>query len=271
MSKLFSSVAVGGVLLLAGSTSAQVYSTEGGYAHGGSGPAFGRNVSVLRASQPPVTTLLRKRVAGVDWLERTFEEVLNWLRSESDDNVNVLPRWNSLNAEGVDKESLITLKLVDVTIAEVLSEALRQLSDDRRVAYRGRDNMLWISSKDDLGRDLPVKVYNVTDILFEVPDMGRSAPIIDLDKASQSGGSGGGGQGQSVFTGSAGQAEELEQEESEVEERLEEIRDMIIAIIEPTSWGPAGLGSIEIFNNRALVVRNTIEVHEMIGGFFKHE
>ena len=49
--------------------------------------------------------------------------------------------------------------------------------------------------------------------------------------------------------------------------------------IEPASWvgGLAttpglggGVGTITQFNNRQLVVRNTVEVHEKIAGYFTH-
>jgi len=241
-----------------------------------------RKASVLRKSSTPARDLLLKRVAEVDWVEKSFEEILAWLRGEGNDKVNVVPRMNALNAEGIDADSLVTLRLSDTTVAEVLNEVLDQLSEEGQLAYRADRNMLRISTKADFGRHLEVKVYDVTDLMFRIPDMGRSAPTIDLEAASRAGGSGGGGGGQSVFSGgSSGQTEELEEEEGDVTERLEALRDMIYATIEPESWATGtgdaaagvtgGLGTIQIFNARALVVRNTIEVHEKIGGSFVRE
>ena len=40
--------------------------------------------------------LLRMRVDSVDWVETTFEEVIDWLVDLSEDRVNVIPRWNAL-------------------------------------------------------------------------------------------------------------------------------------------------------------------------------
>ncbi|UCE58496.1 MAG: hypothetical protein JSU63_13760 [Phycisphaerales bacterium] len=236
----------------------------------------GRKASVLRTTKTPVRDLMRKRVDKVEWVEKSFEEILAWVRGQADDKVNVVPRWNALNGEGVDVDSPVTLTLIDTTVAEVLNEALVQLSEEDALAYRGEGNMLRISTKEDFGRKLETKFYDVTDILFRIPDMGRSAPTIDLEAASRAGGSSGGsGGGQSVFGGaSSGQTEELEEEEADVEERLEDLRDTIYAVIEPESWNSedgGGVGTIQIFNQRALIIRNTIEVHEKIGGFFAYD
>ena len=55
------------------------------------------------------------------------------------------------------------------------------------------------------------------------------------------------------------------QEES-VEDNLEKLADLIKNTIEPESWDDnGGRGTIRIFR-RSLVIRNSIEVHEKIGG-----
>lgn len=234
--------------------------------------AAARHAAGMRKSTMPVRGLLRKHVDKVDWVEVTFEEVLEWLRGMADDNVNIVPRWTALNAVGVDTDSPVTLKLKDITVAVVLNEVMGLLSEDDQLLYRGERNMLRISSKDDFNRKLEVKVYDVTDILFDIPDMGESAPLVDLQQASRGGGGGGGGSRGVFRGGSSGQSEELEQEESDLEEWLEELRDLIFQVIEPEAWiEGGGAGTIEIFNDRALIVRTTIEVHEQLGGMFERD
>ncbi len=235
--------------------------------------AAARHAAGTRKSAMPVRALLRKHVEKVDWVEVTFEEVLEWLRGIADDNVNIVPRWTALNAVGVDTDSPVTLNLKDITVAEVLNEVMGLLSEDDQLLYRGERNVLRISSKDDFSRKLEVKVYDVTDILFDIPDMGQSAPLVDLQQASRSSGGGSGGSGQSVFRGgSSGQSEELEQEKDDLEEWLLELRDMLYLVIEPETWiEGGGTGTIEVYNGRSLIVRNTIEVHEQIGGLFVYD
>lgn len=213
--------------------------------------------------------LLRQRVAEVDWDEATLEDVSDWLNEQAEEKTNILFRWNALEAEGVDPDFLITLKIRRTTVAHVLSEVVDQLSPDGAVTFHGLDNFLIVSTKAEFGRKLPLRVYEVTDILFHVPDFGRSAPVVDLEKAARSKGGG----GQSIFSGSQSSSEDLEVEEQEVEERLENLRALIQNVIEPDSWllddgSGAGLGRIQLYDNRFLIVRNTVEVHEKLAGYF---
>lgn len=236
----------------------------------------------LRPVDPRQQTLawefLLKRVDKVNWSETSFEEVLNWLRDQSEDRVNIIPNWRALNQEQVDAEKTITLQLRNTTISEILNEVVDQLADDNRVSFRAEGDKLRISTKQDFERKMEVRVYDVKDLLVTLPDFGENAPIIDLQSASKkSGGGGGGGGGQSVFGGSQSKGgQELKEEEEKIKTRLEDLRNMIKRTIEPQSWGgegaaagaAGGRGQIELFNNRALIILNTIEVHEQIAGFF---
>ena len=55
-------------------------------------------------------------------------------------------------------------------------------------------------------------------------------------------------------------------------EKLEKLSELIIQTIAPDSWeevsGQGTLATYDHSNNYFLVVRNTIEVHEMIAGAF---
>lgn len=241
-------------------------------------------------SSRAVETLLRKRVDAIDWRDKPFEDVLAWLRDNGEGRVNILPKWGPLGVENVKGDSLITLQLNNTTVADVLNEALDQLSEkdaESQLRYRGIGNKLTISTRQDFERRLYVRIYDATDILFRVPDFGRSAPVIDLQKSSQGGGAGGGGSsGQSVFGGAGGGASgnqesgSGQQAEQENETRLKKLKDLIQTTIARESWdltgtqgataagaATGGRGRIEIFNS-TLVISNTIEVHEMIAGAF---
>jgi hypothetical protein len=236
--------------------------------------------------------LLRKHVESVDWQEKPFEDVIKWLIEQGDNKVNVVARMPALAIESVQPDTFISLRLNNTTIADVLNEAILQLSEDGAIRYRGTGNTLIISTKQDFEKQMYVRVYNVTDLLARVPDFGQSAPQIDLMTVNQSGGGGGGGGGggQSVFQGGGGQGgEEDEQQggmagEMELERRVNMIRNLILAVIYPESWedmpiqtgtqfaptnvtGGTGKGRIRAYRD-TLVVYNTIEVHEAIIGYF---
>ncbi len=229
----------------------------------------------VRAGASSAAALLRKRVDKVDWVETTFEEVIDWLHGEGLDKVNIVPRWGPLGVEGVGRETPVTLRLNSTTVGEVLNETLGQLSESEEVTYRGIGNTLRISTKQDFGRKMELKIYDVTDILFQVPDFGREAPIIDLQQASRAGGGAGGGGGgaQGVFGGSStgtGQETSGEQAKRLLDEKLKELRELIEAAIEPTSWTVGGGRGTILSFNQSLVVYNTIEVNEKIAGLFAY-
>lgn len=216
-------------------------------------------------------SLLRMRVAEVDWDEQALEDVVEWLREKSEDKVNILFRWNALEGEGIDRDTIITLRVRRQTVGDILAEVVDQMSPDGRVTFHGVEDRLIVSTKQDFNRKLYLRVYEVTDILFHVPDFGRSAPVVDLQQAARAGGGGGSG-GQSIFTGSSSSSEDLEEQEQEVEERIESLRSLVQATVSPDSWAldgeGTGEGTIQLYNNKFLIVLNTMEVHEQLVGYF---
>lgn len=234
------------------------------------------------ASSNPAAELLFKRVDAIDWNERTFEDVIRWLRDESNGRVNVVFRETQLGVEGINRDSLVTLQLNNTTVADVLNETLEQLSETGEARYRAIGNKLTISTRADFERTMFTRVYDVTDILFRVPSFGQSAPEIDLQQAGQSGGGGGGSGGVFANAGQGGEDDEEsgQQAEQETEQRMQVLRALIEQTIAPETWdltgspsgqqgavGGGGRGRIRVYN-RSLVVTNTVEVHEMIGGLF---
>jgi hypothetical protein len=235
-------------------------------------------------TQEASADLLRKRVASVDWTDMAFEQVLDWVRDQGEGRVNIVAKWGPLGIEGVTRETLVNLKLNNSTVADVLNEVLDQLSEDGQIHYRGIGNKLTISTRQDFEKKMYVRVYNVADLLFEVPNFGQDAPLINLQKAGGSGGGGGGGggSGQSVFQGAGGSGTQRgqsgQQAEQQNELRLTKLRQLIEATIAPETWdtttgtqtssqGIGGRGRIRVIYT-SLVVLNTIEVHEMIAGAF---
>lgn len=243
-----------------------------------------------RSSAQAVEDMLHRRVESVDWRDKTFEEVLDWLKDQSEGQVNILPRWNVLNVENVTRESLVNLQLTNTTVREVLNEVLDQLSETGAVTYRGVENKLTIGTRADFDRRMVTKVYDATDLMFRVPDFGQGIPQINLQKASQSGAGGGGG-GQGVFSGGGGGGggqnqqdnESGQQAEQTMRQRMGELRVLIQNSVARDTWDRSGQaqiqgvsnttqavngqGRIEIFN-RTLVITNTIEVHELIADRF---
>ncbi len=211
--------------------------------------------------------VLRQPVEEVDWVDLPLSSVFIWLRDQGD--VNVLVDWTALQASGASEDALVNLSLKDTTVGVVLREAVEQVND--QVRYRATKNNIRISTKDKFNEKLHIRVYDVTDILFRVPEF-YDAPEIDLAQAQQSGGASSGGSGQPVFeTTGGGDDDDEGNDDQELLQRMEELRTLIELTIEPDFWDTVGGPGAIVPYNRVLVVRASVEVHEEIAGFFAFE
>ena len=114
----------------------------------------GLSSATQRVLSHEVRALLLRKVEQVSWDETPLGEVLDWLRAQSTQHgkVNVVLRSRALAAEGIDRDSPVTLELEDVTVAEVLREVLSQLSGSDPLSYVSKGNVLRISTKSDFRR-----------------------------------------------------------------------------------------------------------------------
>ena len=210
--------------------------------------------------------ILRQRVESVDWNEFTLENIFDWLKEQGP--INVIPNWYAMEAAGVNRDSLVTLTLRETTVGEVLKEAIEQVSEERVVRYQAFKNTIRISTKDDFERsEMHIRVYDATDILFNVPDF-WGAPEIDLTQAQQGGGQGGSQTGRPVFQDAGGDDQQRGAGDEELRQRMEELRTLIEIVIEPEHWDTNGGPGAIVPYNRVLVINASPEVHEKIAGVF---
>ena len=255
---------------------------------------FGGNTS-------PVAAVLYTRVPEVEWDDVPFGTVIDWIQDQGP--VNVVVVWRALEAQGIDEDTPVTLRLRNARIGQILGEVLDQISETGDVRYRGVGSTLKISTRAEFNRKLYVRVYDVSDLIFQVPDF--KGPSISVSgEGGQGGGSGGGfsggggggigggigggtggagglsggGLGASLGGGfgGAGQQQVFDDEGNEedddqgktLEERMDEIVELIRNTIAPDDWREnGGRNSIHAFQ-RNIIVRAPIEVHEEIGGPF---
>ncbi len=235
-----------------------------------------RTIAVLR--------LLNKRVAQVQFDDESLEDALAWFREQG--LKNIIVRWKLLDQVGeIGKDTAITLSLQDVTLGEALDVVLELISDaastdQDRLTYHVFDGMLKISTRADFDRQVYTRTYYVEDLLYPISlnellpflQVGQSfayvseldpvvasgaaaqAPIIDVIDTGSFHGPGDPGYGQPDFEGM--RTEELEK----LVNLLKQVR--------PQSWDEGGgRGTITPFSDK-LVISQTIELHEIIGGAF---
>jgi len=208
--------------------------------------------------------VLGHTVENLAWDEVTLGYVINWLRGEGE--VNVAVKYNALRNIGIDADSTVSLMIRRAAVAEILSEVFEQLADEGEVLFRATGTWIQISTAEDFNRDLPVRVYDVGDLLMRIPGF-TGGPQIDSTAAQQAGGSGT-ASGGPVFRPSTGEHDQDESDD-EIRQRLEELADVIVGSIDPLSWDiNGGRGTIRTYN-RMLIIRNSVEVHEQIAGHFR--
>jgi hypothetical protein len=160
------------------------------------------------------------------------------------------------------------MQLNNLRLSQVLYMVMNEASGpDIVLAYRASGNLLILSTASDLGKELVVRVYDVSDLLLRAPRF-TNAPMMDLS-SQQSGGQGGmgGSGGQNIFGGQGGSRNDEGDRSRDDDANIQELIDLIRNTIEPDSWQEnGGLGSIHSFG-KLLVVRNNLLVHQALGEY----
>lgn len=192
-------------------------------------------------------------------------------------NVPLVINWASLEAQGVDPASPITLNLGKVPAELVLNLIIQQLHPDPIA----NDELLvdvqqWyvrVMTKEDALKRSTTKLYFIGDLLMDIPNF-DNAPGFDLNDAlsnTSSGGSTNGSGGNQGNQGGGGLFDTDDQEDREPrlskEEKAERIADMVRNTIEPDIWRANGgeYGSVRYYRGM-LIVKAPEFVHEQIGG-----
>jgi hypothetical protein len=229
------------------------------------------DTSPAGARLPSTLKYLNTRIAQVDFEMAELSAVIDWLSGLTD--MQIVVRWQILEDAGIERDKPISMQVKNLRLSQVLWMIMDEAAGpDLKLAYRASGNLLIISTAEDLGREMVVRVYDVSDLLIRAPHF-RGAPHMDLQNVQNMGSTGTGG-GQSIFggSGSGGSSgrdddDERRGERGEDNADIQELINLIIQTVEPDSWADnGGLGTIQAFRN-LLVVRNNILVHQALGGY----
>ncbi|MFM1823687.1 MAG: hypothetical protein RI967_1953, partial [Planctomycetota bacterium] len=225
-----------------------------------------------------------------------FNDVLSHMSSLAE--VKFYPDWKALDAIGVRPEDPIELELQGISFEVALKRVLEQLGDESDPPdFSIEDGVVVISSQEQLRRKTFAIVYDIRDLLFEVPYF-DNAPDFNLGAALQQGGQqgggmgggmggggggfggggggfggGGGGMGGGGMGGGGGGGGGIigdpgdDPERKSREELIEQITEIIQEQIDPDGWRDAGgdTGSIQELNGN-LIITNTAKNHREIEG-----
>ena len=221
-----------------------------------------------------VGSILATKRQPIDFNEVPLSDAVGFVREISQINIDV--DWGSLAAINVTPESPVSLKLTNVTLKTVLDRMLEKVSPDERsrAAWAINDGVLTIASDETLRKNTTLVIYDIKDLLIEIPDF-TNAPQFDLQSVLQSStgtGGGGGGGGQSPFRDTQRQNQNGQQGGFGVpmrtrEERTNDLLQIIQQNVDPDGWADAGgtTGRIQQLNG-GLIITNTPRNHQAISG-----
>ncbi|MBX3395338.1 MAG: hypothetical protein KF841_08215 [Phycisphaerae bacterium] len=222
---------------------------------------------------------LRKIAPELKFDGKTFEQVIEELRALT--GLNIVPNWTALEAQAIEKEHEVNIKLNNVRFEQALELILNEVGGgDVELAYEIDEGIVRISTKDDLSRRRLTKVYNIQDLLITVPTFrGRQINLSQIGQNQQQGGLGGGrflqglgggGQGGGNQGGLFGGNEGNEEEPDTGEDPMQPIIRLIQETIDPESWREAGgnVGSISSLQQQ-LIVTQTSTAHAQLRDLLK--
>ena len=136
---------------------------------------------------------IRSQRVPIDFQGNAFEQVVRFYESVT--GLDIYVDWKSLELVGIERDDEVDLSLAEVSIETALTRTLEQLGDGIETPrYAIQDGILTIASDEALRRNRVIAIYDIRDLLFEVPYF-DNAPDFSLDDAFSQGGTGGGGQG----------------------------------------------------------------------------
>ncbi len=180
-------------------------------------------------------------------------------------NVNVDVDWESLEQLGVTRDKPVTLELREVPARVVLDRVLEKAQTDHfsKVGWAVNDGVLVVAADEALRRNTFVVIYDIRDLLFQIPDF-TDAPRLDLDQVlnqgqqGSSGASGGIFQDTNAAAGGGGPSED---------DLMRRILEIIQTNVDFEGWRDNGgmTGVVQELNGN-LIITNTARNHREVQG-----
>jgi type II secretory pathway component GspD/PulD (secretin) len=220
----------------------------------------------------------------VNFENENLSSAIGYLRNFTDQNFFV--NWSALNQIDVTRDTPINLTLSDVPASQALDLVLKQATGGQAGGggfggpaasadwsiIRG---VVHVSSQSDLETSTATRVYDIRDLLVQVPSF-SNAPEFDLRSALQSSGTGdnggggddfgggGGDDGGGIFGGDEDEEDEDEPEQMTRQEMIDEITSLIQdSVGQPEDWGQTASSSLRELNGN-LIVRTTSNNHQQV-------
>ena len=215
---------------------------------------------------------LSTRLPDVKLDRTTFADAVDFLREVTNANIHV--NWRAIEGLGISKDTTVSLRVRNVPVRTALKLILADVSPDGQVTYYTDEGIIEITTKQIADSQMITRVYNVRDLLVDVPDF-TQVQSIQLQSSQrgtiQSGGGGGGNtssNSSSVFSsGNSDVGDNGRGGPKGTYEKADDLVALIKATIQPEIWRDnGGTATISYFNG-SLVVTAPRSVHEALAGY----
>jgi type II secretory pathway component GspD/PulD (secretin) len=203
----------------------------------------------------------------VNFRDNSVADILKYITSLTD--VSIDPEWDSLRDVGVNEDTTVSYSLTTKLPAHVvLDRVLGKVSTDAlsKAGWAVSDGVVRVASQDVLNKDRTLVIYDIQDLLFDIPNY-EDVPQIDLQSLLQQSQQGGGGGGQSPFRDDQQRNQGRDPNRPTLEDRINLIRSIITSNVDPEGWVEGGgeVGTIQELNG-SLIINNTPKNHREIVG-----
>lgn len=224
------------------------------------------STAVSAATNASVRAAMQKEIPSLNLSNVSFGDSIDFLRDVTGLNINV--NWKQLELLHVTRETPVNVRLRQISVRRALSLILAEAGGATPLTYYIDEGVVEITTQEAADSKMITRVYDVSDLLVEIPDF--EGPVFSLSSQNTSGSGGGRGSGggsQSLFP--SGSTDRRSEESAKTrEERGQELVTLITSTIRPEIWADAG-GTAQIrFWRGRLIVTAPRSVQEMIGGSY---
>jgi hypothetical protein len=121
--------------------------------------AFADGRGAAKDTADPKPPILERRLPELRFDQVGFSDVIDFLRDVT--GANIFVNWKKIEAAGIDRNTPVSARMRDIPFQKALKSVLDNLSDKTKLGFVVDDDVITISTAEDLGTNVVTRVYDV--------------------------------------------------------------------------------------------------------------